>query len=158
MVPKTWFTSPLFQSMSKLVRPATARTRRKMLTIKQHTIKEVLFDLMADLETGEVEGLEWTDSQKKELRPTSETASLTWYKYTINKPGLVDKIWKLQDREVLALKGSGKGQQTLCRRGHGCARLHLSRAAAQRGQRSDLIAQVTDRYRERRSMHCNAIV
>mmetsp|Transcript_36989 Transcript_36989/g.92032 ORF Transcript_36989/g.92032 Transcript_36989/m.92032 type:complete len:195 (+) Transcript_36989:506-1090(+) len=139
MVPKRWFSDPLRKSMSKLVRPPTMNTRRKQMVLKVHTIEAVFLELMAPLQTGEVEGLKWS-ADGKSLTPTSTTKALHKYSYLLKKPSLVDKMWKLQEGD---LKKSPREKAILLRRGHGAAKLHLSRAAAQRGERTDLISQVT---------------
>ena len=54
----------------------------------------------------------------------------------------MDKFWCLEEKEsVRRVRQGGKLVRT--RRGKGSARLHLSAAAEERGERTDLLAQVT---------------
>jgi hypothetical protein len=143
-VPLHWFTEPLYHSMKTVVRPPTKLTRRKQQTIEIKTIEEVFIDLMNPLEDGDASGFEWVDTEKTALVPTKDAKTFWEYKYEIKKPSLVDKIWRLESQEpARPAKYDKQGQLVPFRRGHGCARLHLSTAAAARGERTDLLAQLT---------------
>ncbi|KAL1515340.1 hypothetical protein AB1Y20_001971 [Prymnesium parvum] len=142
-LPKHWFSEPLRHSMKTVVRPPTARTRRKQQTIKAKVPEETFFDLMKPLETGCTQGFEWIDAEKTRLMPTAEKPSYILFKYTFARPSVLDQIWRLEE-ETATRKKDKDGCLIPFRRGHGCARLHLSHAAADgRGERTDLIAQVT---------------
>ena len=144
-VPKHWFSDPLNHALKTAVRPPTARTRRKELVITMKIPEEIFLDLLRPLESNSVTGLEWTDDKKTKLKPTKEKKTFNEYKYKISKPEVVDKIWRLHDREPTEPKGkkTGDGGEPVpWRRGHGGARLHLSHAAAERGETTDLLAQV----------------
>lgn len=54
----------------------------------------------------------------------------------------MDKFWRLQDREPLRRKRV-EGALVTYRRGLRSAQLHLSKAAEERSERTDLLAQVT---------------
>lgn len=131
--------------MKTVVRPATARTRRKQQTIKVKIPEEIFFDLMRPLETGCTPGFKWMDADRTRLQPTAEKPTYNLFKYTFSKPSVLDQIWRLDKLEEKSAvrKKDKNGLLVPFRRGHGCARLHLSHAAAGRGERTDLIAQVT---------------
>ena len=138
-VPKHWFTEPLNQAMKTAVRPPTARTRRKELVIEQRMPMAIFIELMKPMETGDINNLEWEDEEKTALKPTTNEKTfktMDEYTYVISKPAMVDKFWRLQAAE-------SKGRKGPFRRGLGSARLHLSKAAEQRGERTALLAQVT---------------
>jgi hypothetical protein len=138
-VPKKWFSNPLNHAMTTVVRPPTKMTRRKELTIDLKIPMEVFIDLMKPMETGDMEDFEWEGaSEKTELKPTKKFKTYHEFKYTIKKPSLVDKFWRLEEREPARWK---KGVRK--RRGLGSSRLHLSAAAEERGERTDLLAGVT---------------
>ena len=103
----------------------------------------IFLDLLRPLDSGIATGFEWLDEEKTALAPTSETKSYKMYKYTFGRPTSLDRIWRLHTLEEPQGKKDKRGQLVPFRRGHGCARLHLSAAAAQRGERTDLLAQVT---------------
>lgn len=134
-LPKHWFTDPVLHALRTPVRPPTMKTRRKQAVVKMGCPKEVFFDLMKDIKEEDVEGIRWRAGK---LLPTAEKNTYFLFKYKIGKPSVVDKFWSLERSDKKKGKKSGP-----FRRGHGCARLHLSRAAAGRGERTDLIAQVT---------------
>ena len=141
-VPKHWFSEPLHHSMKTTVRPPTKKTRRKELTIETHLPLPIFLDLMKPMETGEMVGFEWEDEDKTKLVPTKDAKSFLQYKYTIAKPSAVDKFWRLHETEKPRRMRKG-GKLVVCRRGLGSSRLHLSAAAEERGERTDLLAQVT---------------
>lgn len=131
-VPKHWFTEPLEHTMRTLVRPPTSRTRRKQQTIDMKMPEQLFFDFLRPLETGDAAGLTWVDEEKSALQPTKDKPTYREYKYLITKPSLNDKVWRMQETD-----------QAGVHRGKGCARLHLSGAAEERGDKTDVIAQVT---------------
>jgi hypothetical protein len=141
-VPKHWFAEPLNSIMKKVVRPPTKRSRRKELEINLRIPMEIFVDLMKPMDTGDMEKFEWEDAQKTKLKPTKETKGLQHFSYMISKPEKVDKFWRLQEREPVRRKRKD-GALVPYRRGLGSSRLHLSSAAEERGERTDLLAQVT---------------
>ncbi|KAL1520429.1 hypothetical protein AB1Y20_022013 [Prymnesium parvum] len=108
-VPKHWFSKPVLQSMQKMVRPPTSKTRRKQLVIKVNAPEEVFFDVMRPVENGDADGLEWDEEMR--LKPTEERPNFQRYKYLIRKPALLDKIWRLEahDKKLAAAR---RGEQT----------------------------------------------
>lgn len=143
-LPKHWFSKPLLQAMATTVRPPTKSTRRKKLIIKLEMPKEIFFDLLKPLDAEDVDGLVWKDEARKELEPTEDFKTYHQYKYTIKKPSVVAKLWRLEesDKEPKRLINKKMGQAVPFRRGLGSAKLHLSHAAGDRGERTDLISQV----------------
>jgi hypothetical protein len=142
-LPKKWFSEPLLSAMMKLVRPPTAHTRRRQLKVELRVPEQIFLDLLKPLETGEVAGLEWEDDQKTHLKPTTEKKTVNRFRYILTKPSLVDRVWRLQERETPRKRPTKGGTVLPYRRGHGSSRLHLSAAAARRGARTDLVSQVT---------------
>lgn len=144
-VPKHWFSDVLEHSMTTVIRPPTARTRRKELKIEVKIPEEIFLDLVRPLTTDCVAGFQWTDDKKAALKPTKTAKTYTMYRYDVTKPEVVDKIFRLHEREPNEPKKKKKGEdgQVLPhRRGHGCSKLHLSAAAEERGERTNLLAQV----------------
>ena len=119
-----------------------AHHSRKELSIDFRMPQDNFVDLMKPMDTGDMENFEWEDEQKKSLVPTKVGKSFNEFKYLISKPSLVDKFWCLENKESL-LKMRKDGKLVQRRRGLGSARLHLSKAAEERGERTDLLAQIT---------------
>lgn len=128
--------------MTTVVRPPTALTRRKEIKIDVRIPEQIFLELMNPLESGCVTGFKWKNEAKTSLEPTRDRPTFLEYKYVINKPELIDKLWRLEVREAPSKKRGKDGELIASRRGHGCARLHLSAAAEARGERTDLVAQV----------------
>jgi hypothetical protein len=148
-VPKHWFSEPLHHHMKTAVRPPTARTRRKELSIEMKMPFEIFTDLLKPLKTNDMANFEWLNEEKTDLKPTKDAKTFWEYDYKCTKPALMDQIWRMESHEKVAVKTGKDGTQTGMRRGHGAARLHLSAAAAARGERSDLLSQVTGHTRLR---------
>ena len=62
--------------MKTSVRPPTKSSRRKELRIDMKIPTGIFVGLMKPLDTGDAEGLEWTDETKAELVPTKTTNAL----------------------------------------------------------------------------------
>ena len=143
-VPKHWFSDPLIHSMAALVRPPTKNTRRKQLVIKMGMPLKIFLDLVKDLDSGDCPGFKWKDDSRSALEPTDDKPSYYRFKYTLGKPRLIDKVWSLEKRDKQRrAKPRPDGTPPPFRRGKGAAKLHLSQAAASRGERTDLISMVT---------------
>lgn len=143
-VPKHWYTDVLHAAMSTTVRPPTALTRRKQQKIEMKMPEQIFLDMMNPFHDGEMEGFEWMCPERKALRPTKTTQAYAMYKYIIKKPSLVDKLWRLEVNEKKREPTRRKGGETVPpRRGHGSTKLHLSQAAAKRGELTNLISGVT---------------
>ena len=64
-------------------------------------------------------------------------------KLVAKKPAQVDQLWDLRSSEEQLLSFSGKKARKKWRRGSGATKLHLSMAAARRGERKNLVSAVT---------------
>ena len=135
--------------MAKLVRPCTSLTRRKQLSITKECPKEVFQELMAGLplesEENGVEGLK-RDAQGL-LEPTKAPphGRLRHFKYTLARASHRELLWRLQDFDGRDpnVRRRGRAPQNgpvPYKRGLGCARLFLSKAAGRRGQKSRTLA------------------
>jgi hypothetical protein len=85
-VPKHWFSDVLEHSMTTVIRPPTARTRRKELKIEVKIPEEIFLDLVRPLTTDCVAGFQWTDDKKAALKPTKTAKTYTMYRYDVTKP------------------------------------------------------------------------
>ena len=141
-VPKHWFSDPLHHHMKTVVRPPTKRTRRKVQLIECKVPQDIFVDLMQPMDDGDMKDFAWEDETKKKLIPTKDGKTFQDFKYTISSPSKVDKFWRLQELEPSRRARQG-GKLVPRRRGLGSSRLHLSAAAEARGERTDLLAQVT---------------
>ena len=154
-VPKHWFTDVVNTKMKQCVRPPTSKTRRKELPVDFSIPEVIFFEMMKPLETGCVRDFEWLDGEKTRLKPTKEHKTFLEYAYVFDKPSLIDKLWRLEEKETanaqrgVASKSGAEARLMKFRRGHGCARLHLSAAAAERGELTDLLSQVTGSVKAR---------
>ena len=93
--PTRWFRDPLDKAIKKLVRPSTALTRRKEITIKMSMPREVFEDFVAPLTEDDVEGMQRRPDGS--LIPTSKTSALYKYKYTLKRGSVTDKLFRLQE-------------------------------------------------------------
>lgn len=141
-VPLRWFWDKLHQSMKVVVRPPTAKTRRKEVLIKQQVPIEVFYKLLSQFSTGEIEGLVWeaTTSGKEIVKPTKSTTRTHVYEYNFKKGVATDKLWRLEETDR-------PKKNTAFKRGAGSARLHLSDAAGERGVTTNLLAMVCGRVK-----------
>ena len=119
------------------MRPPTALTRRKQLTIKERIPFRVFEQLLANLEPADVKGLVRSDPGGR-LVPTKVTPRLRRFEYVINKGSVLEKFFKLDaiDRQP---DGPKPGRW---RRGLGCCRLWLGGAKEKRGQEAMTVAMV----------------
>ena len=129
-VPKKWFMQPLRQAMRLRVRPVTGNTRKKQLSVKMQVPKRVFEDLMEPLLGKGVQGLE--QGFMGTIRPTSWSPRVLRYDYVLNKGSLSDALFHLEDFDPAPKKRHSS--KDCVKRGLGCARLHLSAAAGQRGE------------------------
>ena len=144
LLPKHWFSEPMVHAMKTAVRPPTRLTRRKQQKLEMRVPQFVFIDLVKLLESGCVAGFEWTDETKTALKPTKEKKTFHEFSYTINKPELNDRLWQLESHEKAPARATDKaGKIKAFRRGQGCARLHLSKAAQERGEKSMVLSQIT---------------
>ena len=93
--PYSWFRDPLDTAIKKLVRPATALTRRKELYIQQKLPREVFEDLMQPLQESDAVGLK-RDAATGLLIPTSTTKALLKFDYNIRRGSVSDRLFHLE--------------------------------------------------------------
>jgi hypothetical protein len=141
-VPKHWFTKLLHHKIKTAIRPLTKSTRRKEQLLEMRIPQQIFVDLMKPMDTGDMDKFEWVDESKSSLKPTDDKPSYEEFKYEIKSPSLNDKFFRLEDKESTH-KVRKEGRLVPSRWGLGCSRLHLSTAAEERGERTDLLAAVT---------------
>ena len=140
-VPRAWFIDPVRTSLRKKVRPCTALTRRKQLSINTQVPFRTFEELLAGFADGELEGLERDVGGR--LKTTSRTASLLRYKYIINRGSLLDKFFSLDEVDkLLHTRGPRLAQGRRWKRSLGCARLFLAAAQEARGLKASVMAMV----------------
>lgn len=93
-LPSSWFLDPFFASIRKMVRPSTATTRRKELTLDTKMPREIFEEIMAPVNEGEVVGLT-RDPATNRLLPTSTTRTLNKFEYMIRRGGVSDRLFHL---------------------------------------------------------------
>ena len=132
-LPLSFFMEPLRLALARPIRPPTASTRRRQRVVEMAVPMPAFFALLRPFETGDLEGLEWTDQTKTGLKPTSSRVGCNTYKYDVRRPAQLNQLWDMAswDRKVAG---------TPWRRGHGAQRLHLTQAAGRRGQRTMLVS------------------
>ena len=120
---------PLLNSIKKLVRPPTGLTRRKQLEIKAPLPRELFEDLMKPLAPEDTTDLKRDAAGR--LIPTKVTGSLRHYDYKIRKGSVTDRLFKLESLDPVprAPRKAPAGQPLQHKRGLGCARARLSKAA-----------------------------
>jgi len=94
-LPRHWFSEPLYKTIKKQIRLATALTRRKELVMKMAMPREIFEDFLSGLGENGAEGLV-RDPVTQKLVPTTTTAKLFTYKYVIRRGSVNDKLFRLQ--------------------------------------------------------------
>jgi hypothetical protein len=92
--PTSWFLGPLQKTLKKLVRPAVAHTRRKELNVSMQMPRECFDEFMSPLTPAEAEGLT-REASTGRLEPTSTTATLRKWHYSIRKGSVSDRLFAL---------------------------------------------------------------
>ena len=98
-MPKIWFRGPLDKALKKLIRPATATTRRKENVIKMNMPRDIFEDMMSNLSEGDAEDLRY-DPVTLKLVPTTTTATLRRFEYTIKKGSVSDRLFNLDSLDA----------------------------------------------------------
>ena len=104
---------------------------------------------LQDLQAGDAQGVERGGDGK--LLPTKESKSLLRYNYTLRKGSVSDKVFSFQSDNLKSRLGkSAKPQATRTpkhafKRGLGCAKLQLKRAAQKKGKLARLLSMVMGR-------------
>ena len=123
-----WFERPLLKAIQKVVRPPTAKTRRKQLHVRVPMPVECFNRIMGRLQEGDCEWIE--RGPDGFLKPTKVTKALRRYGYIISKPSGVDRLFRFEDADLrFPLGGKRRGAY---RRGLGAARLFLPAALQER--------------------------
>ena len=125
-----WFEMPLVKALQKTMRPPTALSRRKQITIKMMFPKESFDRFVQPLQ--ESDCAELSRAADGRPLPTKESKVLRRYNFKISKPSALDRLFRF---EALDLRSPAGGRRRgAFRRGYGAARLHLSAAAQRRGR------------------------
>lgn len=105
-VPKSFFLDPLWGSIKCVVRPATAMTRRKELTVT-HLLPRPLFEeMMAPLQVSDTETEANTAPLKRDantgwLLPTKATRAVRHFDFSIRKGSVADKFFHFDQLDIM---------------------------------------------------------
>ena len=120
-LPESWWLGPWYTSVRCIVRPPTARTTRRLLTVQQKMPIEIFNRIMAPMaEDADTEIKRGDDEQ---LLPTRETSATRWFEYLLTKPTRYDNMFALE-----------KADKSKHPRSHGCAHINISAAAVKSGE------------------------
>ena len=97
-LPKKWFSKPLWSAIVAVLRPATALTRRKEITVAMDIPRQIFDDLMRGVREGDVDGLA-RDVMKQSLLPTQTTATLNHFSYTIRKGSVSERLFQMEQQD-----------------------------------------------------------
>ena len=144
--PDRWFRDEYREKLFKMVRPITATTRRMqqrvVCRLPEHLVKEWLGDLKPADAVGVERGSDGS------LVPTKETASLLRFNYTLRRGSVSDKVFSFQSDNLKSRLGrsakprAARTPRYPFKRGLGCAKLILKRAAQKRGKLARLLSMV----------------
>ena len=95
----SWYTTPFYKTLGKLVRPSTALSRRKTRTIKVQMPRQCFEKIMEPLVEGDATNVK-RDSLTNKLVPTSSAGSLLKFDYTISKGSVSDRLFHLDQLDV----------------------------------------------------------
>ena len=93
-LPIQWFRKPLDESIKMVIRPHTALTRRKEVSILHQVPREVFEDFMTPLKEEDAEGLE-RDPETGKLLPTKTRPTYQKFEYNIKRGSVSDKLFHL---------------------------------------------------------------
>ena len=99
-VPFSWFRAPLDAAIRKVIRPAVAHTRRKMIDIKMSMPLEIFEDFLSPLTPEMVKGLERNEVTGN-LVPTKTTAAVDRFEYTISKGSVSDRLFRFEEGDSM---------------------------------------------------------
>ena len=131
-VPAAWFEIPFEKALKKSIRPPTAQTRRKEITLKMVFPRVLFEELMASLSERDVPEITRTEGPNPQLIPTKTTAATRWFTYLVRKGSVSDKLFRFHERDPASP----------ARRGTGCARARLSEAERRRGSHPRVMSMV----------------
>ena len=147
-LPDRWFRAPFREMLFKKIRPITALTRRKQQHLVAPLPEPLIQEWLQDLQAGDTEGVQRGDDGK--LLPTKESSSLQRFNYTLRKGSVSNKVFSFQSDNLRTRLGkSAKPQATRTpkhafKRGPGCAKLQLKRAAQKKGKLARLLSMVVE--------------
>ena len=84
-VPAAWFEIPFEKMLKKSIRPPTALTRRKEITLRLVFPRVLFEELMAPLSEADVNSIARTTGDNPALVPTKKTTSTNWFQYLVRK-------------------------------------------------------------------------
>jgi hypothetical protein len=145
-VPTAWLSEPFSSALRKAVKPATSRTRRRLVQVRAKVPEEVFQDFVACLEDGDALGVQRDDSGK--LVPTKTTQTSQIYDYTIKKPTVVGKLFSLEDRDPKPAPGAR--EPGAWHRGFKSSMLVLSQNGHKKGKKGEKVSMVAGTVR----VHC----
>ena len=97
-LPLSWFLTPLWASIKAVVRPTTAVTRRKEITVTQQLPRECFEKFMEPVQAGDAEKIK-RDPTTGWLQPTRTTTALRHFEYEIAKGSVFDRLFPMQDQD-----------------------------------------------------------
>ena len=145
-LPDRWFLDPFREKIFKLIRPITARTRRKQQRVVAQMPKNLIMKWLEPLQMGDALGL--VRESDGSLAATSQSKSLERFKYTIRKGSVSDRLFNFESDNLKSRLGMSekpratKEPKHAYKRGLGCTKLQLKRASQRRGNLAQLISGV----------------
>ena len=130
LTPPEWVMYPYLKAVRKLIRPPTARTRRKQVKVSVPFSRSCFEHLMAQMQENDVDDLERTPAGR--LIPTKETKALLRFNYKISKPTALNTFFSLEKTDMLLPAGGSR--RGPFRRGSGAARAHVTAKDARQGK------------------------
>ena len=92
-LPLSWYIDPFYKTIRTIVRPATAITRRKEITIKMKMPREAFEEIFKELAVGDAVGVD-RDASTGWLTPTSPASSgINRFDFTIKRGSVTDKLF-----------------------------------------------------------------
>ena len=129
-----------------MVRPPTARTRRKQLKLVAQLPLHLVQEFLRPLQPEDAQGV--VRDANGNLEPTKQSAGLLRFSYTIRKGSVSDRLFAFQNFDLQSRLGKSKRPRAAkppayaFKRGSGAARLQLKRAAQKRGEMARLVSMI----------------
>ena len=137
-IPAKWLVEPFLKSLRTVVRPATAKTKRRVIEVKANYPVELFEEFMAPLATGDADGLK---REEGKLVPTRKTAtSEQLYEYKLKRPAVTDKLFCLEKTDKQP--GPRVKEPGAWKRGSGGARLNLPESAHKTHRKATSVSMV----------------
>ena len=137
-IPVSWLVKPFLSSLRAVVKPATSKTKRRVIEIKCKYPLELFQDFLSPLQEGDVEGL--ARNEAGDFCPTKSTGTSHHYDYKLKRPLVTDKLFALEktDQEP----GPRTKEPGAWKRGSGGARLNLPLQGHKKGGLATTISMV----------------